>query len=42
MYITATFTHLVAKLYKNKNLRCSFNGWCCSKATTVSVACQSY
>ena len=24
MYITAIFTHLVAKLYKNKNLRCSF------------------
>ena len=24
MYITAIFTHLIAKLYKNKNLRCSF------------------
>jgi len=24
LYITAIFTHLVAKLHKNKNLRCSF------------------
>jgi len=24
MCITAIFTHFVAKLYKNKNLRCSF------------------
>jgi len=24
MYITTIFTRLVAKLYKNKNLRCSF------------------
>ena len=31
MNIAAIFTHLVAKLYKNKNLRCSF------KATAVAA-----
>ena len=45
MYITATFTHLIVKLYKNKNLRCSFiaTADAAVKAKyTAFVVCQSY
>jgi len=47
LYITAIFTHLVVKLYKNKNLRCSFKATADAAFkgriyTVVFVACQSY
>ena len=46
LHITAIFTHLVVKLYKNKTLRCSFKATAdaAHKSTIMysTVACQSY
>jgi len=43
LYITAIFTHLVVKLYKNKTLRCSTTADAAHKSTMYStVACQFY